>query len=137
LRVAFVQDHRDVGPELRLNVDGTLGRQHVGGAVEMRSKRHALFRHLAHRREAEDLVPSAVGQDGMRPTDECMESAGTRNERRAGTKVQMICVAENDLGAEIFQIAVRDCLDRAARPHRHEGGRLHDAVRRGERAAAG
>ncbi len=37
--------------------------------------------------------------------------------------------------AKILEIAMRDALDRALRPDRHEGRRLHDAVRRAHLAA--
>src|SRR5581483_11978969 len=54
----------------------------------------------------------------------------------AGTQIEVVRVAEQDLGAAGDEIAVRDALDGALRADRHERGRLHDAVRRPQLAAA-
>ena len=112
-----------------------LRRQRAQRAVEVRAELHALLADLAHRREAEDLVAAAVGQDRMRPADERVQAAGARDQLVAGTQVQVVGVAEDDLGARILDVAVRDALHRAARADRHERRRLHDAVRRRQHAA--
>ena len=52
------------------------------------------------------------------------------NQRVAGTQVQVIGVAEDDLRARIRDVAMRDAFDGTARPDRHEGRRLYRAVRR-------
>jgi hypothetical protein len=48
----------------------------------------------------------------------------------------MVRVAQNDVGADRFQIAMRHRFDGTLRPDRHERGRLDDAVRRVESAPA-
>ena len=53
-----------------------------------------------------------------------------------GLQIQVIGVAEDDLGAEVVEVAVGHGLDRAARPDRHERRRLDDAVRRAQLAPA-
>ena len=107
------------------------------GAVEVRPKRHAVFAHLAHRGKAEHLVPAAVGEDRPWPADECVQAARARDQRVTGTKVQVVRVPQDDLRAEVFQITVRDRLHGAARPHRHERWRLHDAMGGRQNSAAG
>src|SRR5262245_17179194 len=102
----------------------------------MRAELDAVLGHLAARRETEDLIAAAVGQDRMRPADEGVQTAGARDERVAGSKMQVIRIAENDLRARVLDVTERDSLDRAARPHRHEARRLDDAVRRREGSAA-
>ena len=47
----------------------------------------------------------------------------------------MIRIAENDLGAEVFQIAMRDGLHRTLGADRHERGCIDGAMRRLEHAA--
>ena len=64
-----------------------------------------------------------------------VEAAGARDQLVAGTQVQVIGVAEDDLGARVLDVAERDPLHRAARADRHERRRLHRAVRRLEHAA--
>ena len=55
---------------------------------------------MRRRREAEHLVAAAVGQDRPRPADEAVQAAGARDEIVARPQVQVIGVAEDDLGAE-------------------------------------
>src|SRR5687768_798287 len=50
---ALIEDHCDIGSQLRLNVDHGFGREHVEAAVEMRAKRRALLRDRPLRRETE------------------------------------------------------------------------------------
>jgi hypothetical protein len=70
------------------------------------------------------------------PADEIVQSAGARDQIAAWPEEQMVSVPENDFGPEILEVAVRDCLDGAARADRHEHRRLHDAVRRPQLPAA-
>ena len=72
----------------------------------------------------------------MRPADEAVQTAAPRDEFVARAEEQVIGVAEDDVGARLGDVAVQRRLDRALRAHRHEGGRLHHAVRRLELAAA-
>ena len=113
-----------------------LGRQQVQRAVEMRAELRALLADASHRRQAEHLVAAAVGQDRSLPADEAMQPAGPRDQLVARPQEEVIGVAEDDLGAEILEVAMGDRLDRAARADRHEGRRLDDAVRRPQLAAA-
>ena len=65
-----------------------------------------------------------------------VQPAAPRDQIVAGAQVEVIGVAEDDLGADLFEIAMGDALDRALRADRHERRRLDDAVRRREHAAA-
>ena len=75
IRQALVEDHGDVGTEVRLDVDGALGRQQVARAVEVRLKLGALFGDGAPIGQAEDLIAAAVGQDRPVPADEPVQAA--------------------------------------------------------------
>ena len=115
---AFVEHHRDVRSELRLNVDGRFRRQQMLAAIEMRSKRHTFLVHLPPRGQAEHLIAAAVGQDRLLPADELMEAAETADALGAGPQIEMIGVGENDLRAQVVEIAMRHRLDGALRADR-------------------
>ena len=100
----------------------------------MRLEFGALLGDLPALGEAEHLVAAAVGEDRMRPADEAVQPATPGNQLVARTQVQVIGVAEDDLRADLLEVAMPHRLDRSLRPDRHEGRRLHDAVRRLELA---
>jgi hypothetical protein len=54
----------------------------------------------------------------------------------AGTEVQVVRVAEDDLRAQVAELLRVDGFDRALRADGHEGRRLHVAVRGAQRAGA-
>src|SRR5436190_16817415 len=102
----------------------------------MRTELSALLVDLAPRREAEQLIPAAVGEDGALPADETVQTAAARDQLVAGAQVQVIGVAEDDLRAGLFEVALAHRLDASLRADRHERRRLHDAVRRAQLAKA-
>ena len=76
MREALVEHHRDVGPELRLNVSGFFRREQMLGAVEMRFEARALLGDGAPIGEAEHLISTAVGENRSVPVHESVQSAG-------------------------------------------------------------
>ncbi len=58
-----------------------------------------------------------------------MESAEFADVLVAGPQVKMIGVAENDVGAELFEDVLRDSLNAGDGTDGHEDWRLDDAVR--------
>src|SRR5262249_28612732 len=82
------------------------------------------------RRQAEHLIAAAVGEDRLGPADEPVQSAAARDQIVAGPQVEMVGVAQQDLGADRFEVAMRDALDGALRADRHERRRLDLTVRR-------
>ena len=137
VRETFIEHHRDVRTELGLDVDRLLRRQQMRRAVEMRAKSRAFLVDGPPRGQAEHLVAAAVGQDGTRPPDERMEAATPRDQVVARPQIEVIRVAQEDVGAELLEIPVQDALDGALRADRHEGGRRNVAVRGRHHAAAG
>src|SRR5262249_32064924 len=136
VRVALVENHRDVGAELRLDVRDFLGRQEMSRSVEVTSEFDALLSNRSSRCEAEDLVPSAVGQDRFWPSNEPMQAALPGDEVVAWPQVQVVGVAQQDLCTERFQIAVSDAFDRPLGADRHERRRVDLTVRGRHDAAA-
>ena len=65
-----------------------------------------------------------------------MQAAAPGDQIVAGPQVEVIGVAQEDLGAERVEIAVRDAFHRALRADRHERRRLDVAVRASHDAAA-
>ena len=55
---------------------------------------------------------------------EAVQPAVRGDDLRAGAEVQVVGVAEDDLGAELPQLARLHGLDRRLGAHRHEAGRL-------------
>src|SRR5687768_18451037 len=98
-------------------------------AVEVRTKRCALLVHPPSLRQAEHLIPAAVGQYWFLPADEGVQTPECGDACRAGTQVQMIRIREDDLGSNIVEVAMRDRLHRTLRADSHECRRIDDAVR--------
>src|SRR5690349_600880 len=102
----------------------------------MGTKLRALLVDLPPSRETEYLIAAAVGQDWMRPADEPVQPASSSDQLVARPQIQVIGVAENDLRASLFQVAMMRRLDAPLRADRHERGRLHDTVWRAQLAEA-
>ncbi len=86
-------------PSRRLNLDGALGRQFDGRAVEMRAEDDAALLDLAQSGERHDLEAAGIGEDRMRPAHEPVQAAERRDALGAGPQHQVIGVAEQDVGA--------------------------------------
>ena len=133
---ALIEDHRHVRAKLPLQVRDPLGRQQVFCAVQMRAESRTLVVDGSMCREAEHLIPAAVGQDRPWPPDEAMQSTMPRDEIRTRAKVKMIRVGQEHLRAELDQVPVQHGPDRATCPDRHERGCLDDPVRSRQLGAA-
>ena len=138
---AFVHLHGDVGAEQPLHLDRALRRQLDLGAVDMRAKRHGLLAHLAQFRQRHHLKAAGIGQHRTAPAGEFLQAAERCDALRTGPQHQMVGIAEHDIGAGIAHLAPVHALHRPRGADRHEGRRLHHAVRRrqfsGARLAVG
>ena len=120
-RDAFVKGHDDVRAQRFLDLHGILGADEMlRPAVEMGLERHALFGDLPEVRQAEDLEPSAVGQDRPMPAHELLHPAELPDQFLAGPQEQMVRVRKDDLGAQCDEVLRRKRLDRGLRAHGHE-----------------
>src|SRR2546427_8763863 len=133
---AFVQGHNDVGAQRQLDLDGALGREEVGGTVQVRPEVDAVLGDLTQTFQAHHLEASAVGEDRMRPGDEAVQAAGGPHGLVPGPQVKMIGVGQQDLDAQPLEILLGHAFDAARRADRHEGGSLDDSVGRMEEAGA-
>jgi hypothetical protein len=129
----FVEDHGDVRPEVGLYFDGSLWRQHVRAAIQVRAEFDPPLIYLAPVRQAEDLIAAAIGEDWLVPTDELVQAASTGNQLIAGPEHQVIGIAQNDLRINFLEMLRGQGLDDALGSHRHERRRIDGAVSRLER----
>ena len=135
-RRAFVEHHLDVGAEQALHLDGALGRQRHGGAVDMRLEGDALLVDAPELGQRHDLIAAGIGEDRLVPMHELVQAAELGDALGAGPQHQMIGVGEDDVGAGRRHVLGEHGLDRGAGADRHEGRRAHDAARRGDGAGA-
>ena len=77
-----------------------------------------------------------MSQDGLRPVDKPVQTAGGTNNFDARSDGKMISIAEDDLRADFAQLARVKCLDAPLCPHGHEDRRVNDAVSGGQAAQA-
>jgi hypothetical protein len=59
-----------------------------------------------------------------------VEPAAPRDQVGTGPQIEMVGVAQQDRGADRFEVAMGQAFHRALRPDRHERRRLHVAMRR-------
>ena len=133
---ALVQGHDDVRADDALGVHVVLRGKGMAGAVDMRGEPASFLGKLADGREGEDLEAAAVRQDGPVPVLELVQAAGLPEGVQAGTEVEVVGVAEDDLGLDVlFQVPMIHALDGADGAHRHGGADL--PVVGGDHARAG
>ena len=75
--------------------------------VQVGVEGNALLGDLAQLGQAEHLEPTAVGQDGTVPLSEFVQTAHLGHQLITGAQMQMVGVAQHDLGTDVFQIQRR------------------------------
>src|ERR1700690_782294 len=93
--------------------------------------------YLSQCRETEDLKSSAIGEEWAPPVDEFMKSAHLVYDFMARAQIEMISVAQDDLGADLAQFVGRHGFHRPLGAHRHECRGLHGSPGGYELACAG
>ena len=71
-------------------------------AVDMALESASFRSEFAYGAQAEYLESAAVGEDGAVPVLELVQAAGLPEDIQPGTEIEMICIAEDDLGFDIF-----------------------------------
>ena len=91
------------------------------GAVYMTSESTSFGGEFSYRRQREYLKPATVCQNRTVPGLEFMQSAGRLQNVQPWTQVQVICIAEYYLGADIFfKVTVIHAFYRTHGPDRHK-----------------
>ena len=88
--------------------------------------------HLPDFRETENLEPAAVGENRFVPIHELVQAISSPDHVEAGAQIQMVGVAENDLGVHLVEFTQVERLHAGLRADGHEHGRFDDAVRGGQ-----
>ena len=128
-RGTFVESHHDVSADGALDVHHLLGREEMLAAVDVGAELATLFREFANAREGKHLKAAAVGEHGAVETVELMQAAGLFYNVQAGSQVEVIGVAEDNLRLDVVsEFAQVHAFHAAERAHRHEDGRFNLAV---------
>lgn len=114
----FVKRHDDVRAEILLNLNRFLGGEAMRRAVDVTLEGHAIFVDLAGLRERKDLKATRIRQHGAMPLHEVMQAAHITDQFIAGTQIQMIRIAQNQRGVDVFEVFRRESFDRCLCAHR-------------------
>src|SRR5580698_7106764 len=133
---ALVEGHRDVGAEGDLDVHGMFRGKKVRTSVEVRAEAHALVADLAQLAERENLKAAGVGEQRAWPADEAVQPAHAADGFVTGTQIEMVGIAEDNLGVERFEHVLRYGFDGAGGAHRHEYRGFDCLVRQDELGSA-
>ena len=98
---ALVEGHDDVGSDDTLNVHYPFGGEEVAAAVDVGAEGAALVGDFAVFGKRENLKAAAVGEQRAFPTVEAVEATGSAEDVETGTQVEMVGVAEYDLGVDV------------------------------------
>src|SRR6185437_14519331 len=102
-------------------------------AVQMRTKAHALFAHLAQLAQAEHLEAAGVGEQGALPAHELVQPAQIPYQLVSRSQIEVIGVSQDDLRAQVartkvFQNVLRHRFNRSRRAARHKSRGFYIAV---------
>src|SRR6185503_3118685 len=103
-----VEHHADVHAEISLGVHRTLRRQRVLAAVEVRTKRRTALIEPYLRCQAEELVSTAVRENGPVPAHEAVETPELLNCFGARSQCQVVRVAEQHRDACLAELSGRE-----------------------------
>jgi len=107
-------------------------------AIEVRLEEHPVLGDLAKAAQAEGLKAPRIGEDGVGPGHETVQSSHLADELVAGAEVEVVGVGQEDFDAEIFgEIAVGEAFDSGLRADEHEDRGFDGAVRGVQEAGAG
>ena len=104
-----------------MHIHSGRGGELVGVAVEVGLEGDAVFGDFAEVREAEDLETAGIGEDGPGPGHEAVQAAELTDEFVAGAEEEVVSVAEDDRGAQVFpKVALSEAFDGALSADGHE-----------------
>jgi hypothetical protein len=109
----MIERHRDIGSEGALDFDRVLGGEEPGAAVDVAHELDALFGHLAEGLQGEDLKPARIGENRAAPGGEPMKPSQRPNHLFARAEMEVIGVAQDDLGPGPLDLLRMKPSDRA------------------------
>jgi hypothetical protein len=132
----MVEGHRDVRTQLPLDLHGTLRRERTAGSIDVALEFHAVLGDAAKSLEREHLKATRVGEHRPVPGCEPVQATHLLDHRFSRPEVQVVGVAEDYLGPGAAYVVGTETPHDSMGAYRHEGGGLHLAVGKGERAGA-
>ena len=103
----LVKGHDHVSANAPLHVHDGFGRKKMAAPVDVRLKFNPIFSDFAPVLEAVDLEPPAVGQHGPGPGRERVKSARHFNDFGARPEVEVVGIAQDDVGFGVARQKVR------------------------------
>ncbi len=134
---AFVEKHRDVRAEDRLDFHALLGAEHHAGAVEVALELHAFFGDLANFGKGPDLEAAGIGEHGTVPGGEGVEAAELFDDFSAGAEPEVVGVSEDDLSIHHDEVIGMEGFDGTLSADGHKDWGFDHSVWSGEATAAG
>src|SRR5258708_8757987 len=98
----------------------------------MRTEYHSIIGDSAKVGKTEHLKAAGICKDRARPGHETMQAAQTADSFVPRPKIKMICVAQQNLHAQLAERLLRQTFHRTLRADGHERSRVDDPVRSGE-----
>lgn len=106
-------------------------------AIVMGGKSHTIIFYLYLTSEGKDLETARVGQHRFVPVHELLDPTLLRYQLVAGSKIEMVSIAQNYLSAGLGNILYIKRFDSGLRTYGHENWRLDSTMRRGETTRSG
>ena len=108
----FIEGHDDIGAKVPLNGDGFLRREAMRRTINVTLEGDAVIVDLAGLREREDLKAAGIGEHGRRPLHELMQTAHITDEFIAGPQIEVVGIAQDERGLNVFEMLGREGFDR-------------------------
>src|SRR5690606_4331023 len=139
---ALIECHNDITADEALGVDDIFRSKSMARSIDVGCEQHSFFCYLARATKGVYLVSTAVCQYGAIPAVELMKSPRAVQHGYAGSQVEVVRIAKNDLRADVAgKLTHVHALHRSGRTYRHKDWRVDFSVRRADytssRAGAG
>jgi hypothetical protein len=133
----MVEGHRDVCAQLPLNLGGALRGQHAQRTIDMALKFDPMLLDSAQPLQGEHLETTRVGEHRAVPGGEPVQSTHRLHDVLARAEMQVVGVAQDDLGAGAADITRAEPADHGVSTDRHERRRSHVSMRQRESSRPG
>jgi hypothetical protein len=104
MRWTVIQAHGYISSQSLLNFNGQFRTEEVFTSVNMRSEEDSVFVQIAQPRKAENLIPTAVGENWSVPPHEFVQSPHPFNHLHSWSEAQMIGVAYDGADAKALKL---------------------------------
>src|SRR5918994_1776845 len=131
-----VEGHGNICPQLPLDFDSSLGCERAQGAVDMALELDPVLLDPAKTFERKHLKATRVGEHGSVPGGKAVQAAHGLHHRLSGPQVQVVRVAQDDLGTGAANVLCAESPHDTVRAYRNECGSLNCPVGKIESSCA-